>query len=56
MNQPEKTSIKKQLTLEQTKEIMSYPVHWRNTLEKAAERGESIKETYERLKGLEAFM
>ncbi|MHA8049540.1 hypothetical protein V7S79_00320 [Aquirufa sp. ROCK-SH2] len=44
------------LTLEQLYEIMSYPNYWRPTLQAAAERGESIKETYEELKGLEIFM
>jgi hypothetical protein len=44
------------LTLEQRQEIMTYPDYWRPTLQKAAERGKSIKETYENLKDLEAFM
>jgi hypothetical protein len=49
------TTAKKQLTLEQRKEIMSYPVYWRHTLQKAAEQGDSIYETYKRLEKLEAF-
>ena len=44
------------LTAEQVKELMSYPQHWRPTLREAAERGESIKETYEELKGFEGLM
>ena len=47
---------KKVLTAEQIKELMSYPQHWRPTLREAAERGESIKETYEELKGFEGLM
>ena len=47
---------KKVLTAEQIKELMSYPQHWRPTLKKAAERCESIKETYEELKGFEGLM
>jgi len=35
---------------------MTYPDYWRPTLQAAAQRGESIKETYEDLKDLEAFM
>ena len=56
MKQQEDLKIKKPLTIEQRKEIMSYPQHWRPTLTEAAERGESIKETYEVLKGFEAMM
>ena len=56
MKQQEDLKIKKPLTIEQRKEIMSYPQHWRPTLIEAAERGESIKETYEELKGFEAMM
>jgi len=41
----EELKKKQQLTEEQIKELMSYPSHWRPTLEEAAERGESIKET-----------
>ncbi len=55
MEKQEETTNKKPLTLEQTREIMTYPNYWRGTLTRAAERGESIKETYERLKGLESF-
>jgi hypothetical protein len=47
---------RKELTAEQIKELMSYPQHWRPTLREAAERGESIKETYEELKGFEGLM
>ena len=56
MKQKEDLKIKKPLTIEQRKEIMSYPQHWRPTLIEAAERGESIKETYEELKYFEAMM
>jgi hypothetical protein len=51
--QQENLKTKQTLTIEQRYEIMSYPSHWRSTLTKAAERGESIKETYEELKDLE---
>lgn len=44
------------VSFEQTLELLSYPQHWRPTLRAAAERGESIKETYEKLKDFEAFM
>lgn len=47
---------KKSLTIEQIHEIMTYPDHWRPTLTEAAERGESIKETYEKLKDFEKLM
>ena len=56
MKQQEDSAIKKSLTIDQIKEIMSYPSHWRNTLTEAAKRGESIKETYEKLKDLENLM
>jgi len=56
MKQQEESANKKELTLEQIKELMTYPPHWRPTLQEAAEQGESIKETYESLKDLEAFM
>ena len=56
MKQQEDSAIKKSLTIDQIKEIMSYPSHWRNTLTEAAKRGESIKETYEELKDLENLM
>ena len=56
MKQQEDLKIKKPLTIEQRQEIMSYPQHWRPTLIEAAERGESIKETYEELKYFEAMM
>ncbi len=55
MENQEESTNKKQLTLEQIREIMTYPNYWRPILTKAAERGESIKETYERLKGLESL-
>ena len=55
MEKQEESKNKKQLTLEQRREIMTYPNYWRGTLTRAAERGESIKETYEELKGLESF-
>ncbi len=55
MENQEESTNKKQLTLGQTREIMTYPNYWRGTLTRAAEKGESIKETYERLKGLESF-
>jgi len=54
-NEKDPPKEKKTLTLEQTKEIMTYPNYWRHTLQEAAERGESIKETYEELKSLESF-
>ena len=56
MKQQEDLKIKKPLTIEQRKEIMSYPTYWRPTLTEAAERGESIKETYERLQKFEEMM
>jgi hypothetical protein len=55
MKQQEESTNKKRLTLDQRRELMSYPDYWRATLQKAAERGESISETYERLKSLEDF-
>jgi hypothetical protein len=55
MNEQEESTNKKQLTLEQTREIMTYPNYWQPTLTRAAERGESIKDTYEELKSLENF-
>lgn len=54
--QQEKLKTKKPLTIEQIHEIMTYPDHWRSTLTEAAERGESIKETYEKLKDFEGLM
>lgn len=56
MEQQEESTNKKPLTQDQIKELMSYPNYWRATLQKAAERGESIKETYEELKDFEAMM
>lgn len=50
-NNEEKATVA--LTIEQRMEIMTYPSYWRSTLTEAAERGESIKETYEKLKPLE---
>lgn len=54
--QQENLKTKKTLTIEQRYEIMTYQSHWRPTLTEAAERGESIKETYEELKDLEGLM
>jgi hypothetical protein len=51
--QQDDLKIKKTLTIEQRYEIMTYPSYWRPTLTKAAERGESIKDTYEELKDFE---
>ena len=56
MKQQEESVSKKILTQDQIKELMTYPDYWRNTLREAAERGESIKETYEELKDFEAMM
>jgi hypothetical protein len=56
MKQPEESAKLKPLTLEQRDELATYPDHWRSILQKAAEQGESIKEVYEELKDLEAFM
>ena len=53
MKQQEESASKKQLTQDQIEELMCYPNYWRGTLRKAAERGESIKETYEELKDLD---
>ena len=53
MENQEESTNKKTLTPEQTREIMTYPNYWRGTLTRAAERGESIKDTYEELKDLE---
>lgn len=52
----EELKIKTLLTIEQRFEILGYPEHWRASLTSAAERGESIEETYEELKGFEALM
>ena len=54
--QQEDLKTKKTLTIEQRYEIMTYQSHWRPTLTEAAERGESIKETYEELKDFEGLM
>jgi hypothetical protein len=56
MKAQEESVSKKILTQDQIEELMSYPDYWRNTLREAAERGESIKETYEKLKAFEAMM
>ena len=56
MKQQEESVNKKRLTQDQIEELMAYPNYWRNTLREAAERGESIKETYEELKDFEAMM
>jgi hypothetical protein len=55
MKQDEESVNNKTLTEDQIKEINSYPDYWQSTLEEVAMRGESIKETYERLKGLESL-
>jgi len=51
--QQEESANKKPLTADQIEELESYPNYWRATLREAAERGESIKETYEELKDLD---
>ena len=56
MKQQEESVSKKILTQDQIEELMTYPDYWRGTLRRAAERGESIKETYEELKDFEAMM
>ena len=56
MKQQEESVNKKILTQDQIAELMTYPDYWRGTLRRAAERGESIKETYEELKELEHLM
>ena len=56
MEEQEESTTKKELTIEQTHEIMKYPFYWRGTLTEAAQRGESIKETYEELKSFEDML
>ena len=56
MKQHEESTTKKQLTQTQISEIMTYPDYWRDTLQKAAERGESIKDTYKELKDFEGLL
>ena len=56
MKEQEESVNKKILTQDQIAELMTYPNYWRGTLREAAERGESIKETYEELKDFEAMM
>ena len=56
MKQQEESTTKKPLTQDQINELMTYPNYWRSTLREAAERGKSIKETYEELKDFEAMM
>ena len=56
MKQQEESVSKKILTQDQIKELMSYPDYWRGTLREAAERGESIKETYRKYEKLEYLM
>jgi hypothetical protein len=56
MDEQEESTTKKKLTIEQTHEIMKYPFYWRGTLTEAAQRGESIKETYEELKSFEEML
>ncbi len=53
---PKQSIINKELGVEQILEIQKYPIYWQPTLKEAAQQGESIKETYEKLKGLEGFM
>ena len=53
MKQQEESANKKRLTQDQIEELMCYPNYWRSILREAAERGESIKETYEELKDLD---
>jgi hypothetical protein len=56
MKQQEKSVNKKILTQDQIAELMTYPDYWRNTLREAAERGESIEETYKKYEKLEYLM
>jgi hypothetical protein len=56
MEDQEELTTKKKLTIEQTHEIMKYPFYWQSTLTEAAQRGESIKETYEELKAFEEML
>ncbi len=57
MENQEESKKKHKLTADQTKELMAYPSYWRGSLQKAVElHGGSIKEAYEELKDLEAFM
>ena len=57
MKEKEEPKKKHKLTADQTKELMAYPDYWRSSLQKSVElRGGSIKEAYERLKDLEAFL
>ena len=56
MEEQEESTTKKELTKEQTLEIMKYPFYWRGTLTEAAQRGESVKETYEELKSFEDML
>ena len=56
MKQQEESVSKKILTQDQIEELMTYPNYWRNTLREAAERGESIEETYKKYEKLEHLM
>ena len=56
MKQQEESVNKKILTQDQIKELMTYPDYWRGTLRRAAEQGESIKETYRKYEKLEYLM
>ena len=56
MKQQEESVNKKILTQDQIEELMTYPDYWRGTLRRAAERGESIEETYKKYEKLEYLM
>jgi hypothetical protein len=57
MKEKEESQKKHKLTADQTKELMAYPDYWRASLQEAVElHGGTIKEAYEELKDLEAFM
>ena len=56
MKQQEESVNKKILTQDQIEELMTYPNYWRGTLREAAERGESIEETYKKYEKLEYLM
>ena len=56
MKQQEESVNKKILTQDQIEELMTYPDYWRGTLRRAAEQGESIKETYRKYEKLEYLM
>ena len=56
MKQQGESVSKKILTQDQIAELMTYPDYWRGTLRRAAERGESIEETYKKYEKLEYLM